>query len=325
MRSETVERGLVSTIIPVHNRAGLLRGAVESVIAQTYRPIEVVIVDDGSTDDTGGAIAELVREHAPFVRALRINNGGPGRAREAGRQVVRGEFIQHLDSDDLVLPHKFELQVRGLEARPECGASYGITRHYAVGSPPSPTPWKRTGERIESMFPAFLQSRWWETSTPLYRRDVLDGAGSWLPLRAEEDWEYDCRIASQGIRLHYCNEVVSDYRSHSGAQLSRDSAVNEKLRDRMIAHRAILNHARRANIPSDCSEMRHFSRELFLLSRQCGAAGLPEEARELFELARSADVAGGQGFDYRAYRIAAGTLGWVLAGKVACGLDNFRS
>ena len=72
--------------------------------------------------------------------------------------------------------------------------------------------WKRTGERISTMFPSFLQSRWWDTSTPLYRREVTDLAGPWLALRNEEDWEYDCRIASKRGRLHYCDTFVSDTR-----------------------------------------------------------------------------------------------------------------
>ena len=82
--------GLVSTIIPVHNRPSLVREAVASVIAQTYRPIEIVIVDDGSTDETGREVARLADQH-PEVRAMfRRENGGPGAARESGRQLLRG-------------------------------------------------------------------------------------------------------------------------------------------------------------------------------------------------------------------------------------------
>ena len=105
--------GLVSTIIPVHNRPALLREAVASVLAQTYRPIEIIVVDDGSTDETGRE-AEALAEAHPEVHAIHRENGGPGAARETGRLAARGEFIQYLDSDDLLLPTKFELQVAGL-------------------------------------------------------------------------------------------------------------------------------------------------------------------------------------------------------------------
>jgi len=105
--------GLVTTIIPVYNRAAMLREAVASVLAQTYRPVEVIVVDDGSTDETAGVADELAGDE---VRVIHQPNGGPGTAREAGRRAARGEFIQHLDSDDLLLPHKFALQVAGLVA-----------------------------------------------------------------------------------------------------------------------------------------------------------------------------------------------------------------
>ena len=105
--------GLVSTIIPVHNRPALLRESVASVLSQTYRPIEIIIVDDGSTDETGCEAEALAERHSE-VRTIHRENGGPGVARETGRLAARGEFIQYLDSDDLLLPTKFELQVAGL-------------------------------------------------------------------------------------------------------------------------------------------------------------------------------------------------------------------
>ncbi|MFO1353042.1 MAG: glycosyltransferase family A protein, partial [Gammaproteobacteria bacterium] len=152
----------MSVIVPVHNRPVLLREAVASAMAQTYRPIEIIIIDDGSTDTTPAAIADLAERHAPVLRAVRQDNAGPGRAREAGRLLAQGEFIQYLDSDDLLLPTKFELQVAGLRALPGCGAAYGKTRLWKEDrAAVDELPVKRTGEAIATMFPAFLQSRWW--------------------------------------------------------------------------------------------------------------------------------------------------------------------
>jgi hypothetical protein len=173
------------------------------------------------------------------------------------------------------------------------------------------------------MFPSFVQSRWWDTSTPLYRREVTDLAGPWTRLRNEEDWEYDCRIASKAGRLHYCDAFVSDTRTTRGyQQSSAGSSDPQKLRDRAAAHVLILEHARAAGISRETSEMQHFARELFLLARQCGAVGLRREGQGLFELARQADR--NHGLDFLLYRAGARLLGWRAMGRLACRLDHYR-
>lgn len=296
----------VSTIIPVYNRAAMLREAVASVVAQTYRPIEIIVVDDGSTDETAGVADDLQND---FTRVIHQPNGGVGAAREAGRRMARGEFIQHLDSDDLLLPEKFERQVAGFRAHPECGASYGWTRLRWRDGTSAPQPWKRSGEVLDTMFPAMLQSRWWDTPTPLYRRSLLDRVGAWLPLRIEEDWEYDARVAALGVKLHHVADWVCEVRIHD-AHLS---GHGDALHDRAVAHESIYASARRAGIPADAPEMQHFARELFLLARQCGAAGLADESQSLVKLARSASPA----WDLRLYNAVANVLGWRTAARIA--------
>jgi glycosyltransferase involved in cell wall biosynthesis len=314
-----IEPALVSTIIPVFNRASMLGEAVASVLGQSYRPIEVIIVDDGSTDDTAAAADALAQRYGDLVRVIHQPNGGVGRAREAGRLAARGELVQHLDSDDLLLPEKFTRQVAALRARPECGAAYGWTR-FRHDDVVESRPWKQSGERIEAMFPAMLQSRWWDTPTPLYRRSLIDAAGPWLPLRIEEDWEYDARIASQNVPLAYVEDWVCEVRAHAAGHLSGEGRDPEKLRDRATAHERILGHARRAGIGDDAQEMRHFARELFLLARQCGAAGLAGESRRLIAAARSVSAAR----DLRLYEGIARLVGWAAAGKIATFSDRLR-
>ena len=311
-----MQPGLVTTIIPVFNRAAMLREAVASVLAQTYRPIESVIVDDGSTDDTARVADSLASND---VRVVHQPNRGVGMAREAGRLAARGEFIQYLDSDDLLLPRKFELQVAGLRAHPECAASYGWTR-----VAPSPDPVKRTGEKIDTLFPAMLQSRWWHTPTPLWRRAATDAAGPWLALGAEEAWEYDARIAAGGARLHYVADWVCEVRFHDEARLSRRGLTPAVMRDRAIAHARIYEHARRAGIDERTPEMRHFARELFLLSRQSGAVGLPHESKMLFDLSRQASGRDASRLQFKAYRAIAALVGWSNAGRLATLRDRLR-
>jgi glycosyltransferase involved in cell wall biosynthesis len=303
--------GLVSTIIPVWNRARMLREAVGSVLAQTYRPIEVIIVDDGSTDDTAAVADALAAEHAE-VRVIHQENAGVGAAREAGQLAARGEFIQYLDSDDLLAPRKVELQVAGLRAHPECGVSYGRMRGE-----------HGTGARFETMFPAMLRARIWPTGAALYRAELIERAGPWLRLVNEEDWEYDARIAAMGVRLHYVDDVVGEYRHEGQERLSGRGLDPVVLRDRARAHVAIYGHARRAGIGNDAPEMQHYARELFLLARQCGAAGLPEESRMLFDLAREASQDAAR-LQFRAYAAAARLFGWSLTGRIACLSDRLR-
>jgi glycosyltransferase involved in cell wall biosynthesis len=320
-----MQSGLVSTIIPVYNRARMLREAVESVLAQTYRPIEILIVDDGSNDGTERVADELAAAHPGVVRVIHQPNRGVGPAREAGRLAARGELIQHLDSDDLLYPRKFELQVAGLREHPECGASYGWTRGRLPDGSVFDQPESRTGERIETLFPAMLQKRWWQTSTPLYRASLIERAGAWTTLQNEEDWEYDARIAALGVRLHYVPDWVSETRHHDDNRLSRFGRNPESLRHRARAHALILEHAQRAGIGIDTPEMQHYARELFLLARQCGAAGLRDESRMLFALSREASGAEGDRAQFRAYAAATRVLGWQLTGRLACFSDRWRS
>ena len=311
---------LVSTIIPAFNRAAMLREAVASVLAQTYRPIEIVIVDDGSTDDTAGVADELAQAHAE-IRVVHQPNAGTGAARETARLLARGEFIQHLDSDDLLEPRKFELQVAGLNARPECGVSYGWTRMRFADGSVAPAPWKRSGEAIDAMFPAMLQSRWWDTPCPLYRASATV---PWLPLRMEEDWEFDAHVASRGVRLHFVSDWVCEVRAHDRGRLAGRGLEPAFLRDRATAHARIYEHARNAGITGEQPEMQHFARELFLLARQCGAAGLVEESRRLFALAVDASGAQRDRASFRAYAALARVAGWRAAGKLAALSDKLR-
>ena len=321
-----IVKGLVSTIIPVYNRPRLLGEAVDSVLEQTYRPIEIIIVDDGSTDETGSVADSFAAKYPHLVHVVHKKNEGPGCARETGRLLAKGEFIQYLDSDDLLMPNKFEFQVAGLKQNPHCAVSYGKTKFYWNGGVPSDSPWKRTGEHIPTMFPSFLKSRWWGTSTPLYRRELVDKVGPWEPLLNEEDWEYDCRIAAFGVNLHYCAEFVSNQRDHLGSRLSRfGSTEKKKLAHRAKAHCLIYKHANTAGINHFVPEMQHFARELFLISRQCGAAGLPNESKMLFELSRKASgPIKGRKPDFQIYAFLSRIFGWGITGKLACFLDHFR-
>lgn len=319
------ERSLVSIIVPVYNRPVMIEEAVRSALAQTYRPIEILIVDDESNDGkTPAVLAALAAEH-PEVRVLRRPNGGPGLARETGRQAARGEYIQYLDSDDLLLPGKLEWQVAALEADPECGVAYGMTRFIDVAGHERECTWKDPNQVQERIFPSFLVARWWETATPIYRRSITDAAGPWTDMRLEEDWEYDARVGALGVKLAFIPEFVVEHRDHPEDRLSRGHELDPaRLRDRARAHELIYRHARRAGVGDEAPEMERFARELFLLARQSGAAGLAAESENLFHLAREASGEQRNRTQFRIYEATARILGWSLTGKLSVLSDRMR-
>ncbi len=306
-----VQEGLVTTVIPVYNRAAMLRQAVDSVLAQTYRPIEIIISDDGSTDATPAAAQALVAAHPDVVRCVRNSNRGPGPAREAGRRLARGEFIQYLDSDDRLLPCKFEAQVAALQARPECGIAYGRTRLIDMEGQVLASPFKWTGEVRDALFPGLLIDRWWCTHTPLYRREVADAIGSWCDLRYSQDWEYDMRAGALGVKLAYCDVDVSEHRHH---QSMRQTGGGKWLvpADRVRFFEALHANACKAGVAEATPEMRHFARWVFSHARVCGGLGDAHSASALYRLALRAS---GGGFDMRAYRVLAATVGWERADR----------
>jgi len=115
-----MDQELVSVVIPTFNRAGSVIHAIDSVLAQTHHAVEVVVVDDGSTDDTGARIAQRYRGDER-VRYIRQPNKGVSAARNTGLAATRGQYIALLDSDDLWKPWKLEVQLACLRAVPEAG------------------------------------------------------------------------------------------------------------------------------------------------------------------------------------------------------------
>ncbi len=310
--------GMVSTVIPVYNRAAMLRDAVGSVLAQTWRPIEIIVVDDGSTDgDTLFAARELESAHPGVVHVVSQPNAGPGVARQTGVEAATGEFIQFLDSDDVLLPQKFALQVAGLRADMQAGISYGKTylRHMGVRSS---GPAQRSAEVHRTIFPALLAGRLWETSTPLYRRLALNSMGPWPARRQMEDWEFDAQAGAAGIQLHYCDEWLAEYVIHGEHRLANawqhDDAA---FADMVEAHLAMLRHARTAGVAVDSEQMERFARTLFRLARMCAVrADAHMAARALDAAATAARPGSKTAWELRLYRAASRVCGWRTIGML---------
>lgn len=317
--------GIVSTIIPVFNRAVLLREAVDSVLAQTWRPIEIVIVDDGSTDDTVDVARGLRSLHPTVIQILTQNNAGPGVARQTGLAAARGEFIQFLDSDDLLLPDKFSLQVAGLRADQEAGICYAKT-YTRNNDARAAQPAQRSAEQHRTVFPALLVGRLWETSTPLYRRSALEQIGPWPRKRQMEDWEFDAQAGAAGIKLHYCDTFLAEYRIHGGHRLAHAWVTDlQALRDRVLAHQAIYRLAKQAKVADESPEMKQYARTLFWMARTAGARGLTAEASDLLDLVhRMAKGNSAAATQITLYRLFTQLLGWKAMGRLSRWFESIR-
>ncbi len=123
-----IEPASFTCVIPVFNGASFLAEAVDSALGQTHPPLEVIVVDDGSTDDTQGIAERLV----PHIRYIRQENAGAPAARNTGILAARGEFIAFLDSDDLWHPEKLAHHVARFMTRPELAVSLTHFRNFWV-------------------------------------------------------------------------------------------------------------------------------------------------------------------------------------------------
>ena len=310
---------LVSVVIPVRDRARWLPSAVQSALDQRHPRVEVLLCDDGSTDGTERMIDELASRDPDRIRVFHLPARGPGPAREAGRLAARGEFIQYLDSDDLLLPDKFSLQIAALRARPECGIAYGITRLVDEQDRILVDPFKWTGREIPRLFPGLLVDRWWCTHTPLYRRETCDRIGPWSDLRYSQDWEYDARAGALDVPLAFVDRPVSHHRQHAGARQTQGGRWLAPP-DQIRFFRALLAGASAVGVAKEAPEMKHFVRWTFAAARAAARAGDGASASGLLALAESAGA--GPARTLRVYRQLSERLGWRT---VAVASETLRS
>lgn len=312
---------LVSVIIPVHNRPGLLQQAVESVQAQTYQKFEIIIVDDGSDDlATRARCRALEQAHREIQVVWLPQCGGAGAAREAGRQRARGEFIQYLDSDDLLLPSKFEWQLDALQGRPECDVAYGVTRLIDAQGETLAEPYKWSGRKFDALFPALLVDRWWNTQTPLWRRTLCDRIGPWPALSMSEDWVYDARAGALRAKLAYVDATVAATRQHAGTRITGGGMSVDRAESMAELLRELLRCGRLAGVDEHGAEWRHLVRWLFAHARRCGALGCSKSARELYRLACLATDT--PDLKMRLVGACAAILGWRITGNVCRAIEQ---
>jgi len=205
----------VSVIIPTYNRAEYVFEAIQSVLDQTYSNREIIVIDDGSTDETQERLSGLQGQ----VKIRCTKNRGPAAARNHGIRFASGEYVAFLDSDDVWLPEKLGLQIPLLEARREVGLVYSDAyRIYEnTGVTEKDTEFTRLKPHSGRIFQPLFQENFIHTSTAVVRRRCLDDVGLFDEsgrFSVGEDYDLWLRIATR-YEIDYINKPLIKYRDHS--------------------------------------------------------------------------------------------------------------
>lgn len=197
----TVEGPLISVVMPVHNGVAFLDNAVATLLAQTRPPDEVILVDDGSTDDT----AKLAAALSPPFRLVCQERQGPSAARNRGLREARGDIIAFLDVDDLWPADKLAVQGAVLDEESDVDVVQGLVRILPIPE--------------ESLPPKLLTPHFHvNLGAGLYRRRVFDEVGAFdTSMRYGEDFDWMLRVHEAGRRFRWIHRITLFYRRHPDA------------------------------------------------------------------------------------------------------------
>jgi hypothetical protein len=234
-RTGEVAMPRVSIVITCHNHGRFLRDAIESALNQTFHDREIVLIDDGSTDDTPDIAAAY-----PMVRSVAQARQGLSAARNAGLRSCTGELVTFLDADDRLLPHAVAEGVRALDEHPDAACAAG---HYRLIAEDGSylAEWQRAPVDADSYAALLRRNHIGMHAAVLYRREIFTAIGGFDPsLTACEDYDLLLRLARRR-RIHLHEALIAEYRQHGG-NMSRDPAL--MLRTALRVHRAQWPHAR---------------------------------------------------------------------------------
>lgn len=212
----------ISVVIPAYNAARWIAETVESVLAQTFRDFEIIVVDDGSTDATSAVVAKYER-----VRCIHQANGGLSSARNAGIRAATGDYIAFIDADDLWQHDKLEAQIARLK---QTGLAWVYSDAYAFDSETrsnlfvfSQLRQQYEGEILQSL----LLEDFIPMPTPILKREVFDKVGLFAEdarLHSAEDWDMWLRVAAQ-YPVALVKRLLAMYRVHRASMIQSTSAA----------------------------------------------------------------------------------------------------
>jgi glycosyltransferase involved in cell wall biosynthesis len=275
---------MVSVILPTFNRETLLAEAIASVLGQTCRDWELIVVDDGSTDGTRAALDELTDAR---IRPLLLDRcGNIARVRNAGAAAARGQWLAFLDSDDRWLPRKLELQVAAIEAHPRCGWSCtGVSYIDEHGRPTARRSQQSYTHHCGWILDKLLHYTAAATMSTLLVSTALfeSVAGFDESFGSREDYDLALRLAERS-EIHALPDALTELREHPG-RTTTSTRRAELFRYNELAFRKAMARADSAAIRAICA-------------RQCAV----QLALESGELSRQGDHRGAMAAIGKAFR-----------------------
>jgi glycosyltransferase involved in cell wall biosynthesis len=200
----SAEQRLVSVLIPAYNAGPYLGEALDSVLAQTYRPLEVIVADDGSEDDT----VEVARSYGDPVRLVQQERGGNGAARNAAVAVAGGQYYAFLDADDRFMPGKLQAQMDALDGDPGLDVVFGHVREFV-----SP---ELSAEVKATIRPPADPQPWAAPNLMLIRREAFERVGLFAThLRVGVTVDWYARATEIPLQSFVLPEVVLERRLHT--------------------------------------------------------------------------------------------------------------
>ena len=228
---------LVSIVIPVYNAAAFLAETLASVFAQDHRPIDVIVVDDGSTDRS----LTIAKSWVPAVRTLHQANAGPAAARNRGIEVARGEYLTFIDADDLWPQGRLRRQLAVLQGRSDLDMVLGLCQLDYPAQAPHTAARFRAADKDIALF---------SFGAGLFRRRLFDRVGALSEdLRNTEDGDWFMRAREAGASWLLEDEVALIYRRH-GANMTERLPLAKSEVFRVLARATARHRARAGTEPS---------------------------------------------------------------------------
>jgi len=298
----------VTVIVPTYDRPRFLREALSSIFGQTFENFELIVVDDGSTDETQEVLA---RVGDPRMRVIRQEHRGIGASLNSGLAAAGAPYVARLDDDDLWLPDLLATQVRVLDEQPEVGMVYARCELMAADGTPGPGTHGAPLRHPHDPFRSLLYGDCTTSITSVYQRSALEEVGGWVEARdSSEDWEAALCVARHHD-IAFVDRVLARVRRHSGNSIQLRSPDFD---ERLVGRQRVLDGVfARGDLPPSTAAMRPIAyRNLHTgAALQLAALNRWGDARQ--ELAR-AFAAGGNPFA-TAGRIAWSFLLWHGIGR----------